>query len=345
MTAEPAAPPLSHEDLLRRLDRLARAALPLWGLPAEAPVELMNLSENATYRVDLPNGAEPVVLRIHRPGYHSAAAIESELTWMDALSQQAGVITPHALPGTDGRRIQTLGLGDGTPADGGLAPRHMVLFRFIEGVEPDESHDLIAPFERLGAVSARLHGHVIGWTPPPGFTRQRWDFEHCLGATPNWGDWRAAPGLDAEGLALLTRQAEVIGRRLDAYGQGRDRFGLIHADTRLANLLLVGDSTRVIDFDDSGFGWFLYDVAAALSFFEDSPKVPDLVDAWLRGYRTVRPLGAEHEAEIPTFIMMRRMVLMAWIGSHGETDLAQQCGAAYTEGACALAEDYLRRFG
>ena len=101
----------------------------------------------------------------------------------------------------------------------------------------------------------------------------------------------------------------------------------------------------MIDFDDCGFGWYLYDLGAALSFIEHRPDVPELVDAWVRGYRRVAPLAAADEAEIPTFILLRRLLLVAWIGSHAETDLAQSMGEAYTEGSCTLAEQYLARFG
>ena len=50
------------------------------------------------------------------------------------------------------------------------------------------------------------------------------------------------------------------------------------------------------------------------------------------------------EAEIPTFVMLRRLLLVAWIGSHSETELAQSMGLPYTEGTVGLCEAYLRKF-
>ena len=225
---------------------------------------------------------------------------------------------------------------------GGDEPRYAVMFSFLAGTEPSEDA-LLEPFERLGEVTARLHGHARRWPLPEGFVRQTWDFDTMLGSRPIWGDWRAGMGMDAARQAQLQLLADAIERRLRRYGQGADRFGLIHADLRLANLLLEGPTTKVIDFDDCGFGWYLYDLGAALSFIEHRPDVPELVDAWVRGYRRVAPLAAEDEAEIPTFILLRRLLLVAWIGSHAETDLAQSMGEAYTEGSCTLAEEYLQR--
>jgi hypothetical protein len=43
---------------------------------------------------------------------------------------------------------------------------------------------------------------------------------------------------------------------MEKFGADHERFGLIHADLRLANLLVWQEKTRVIDFDDCGFGWW-----------------------------------------------------------------------------------------
>ena len=99
---------------------------------------------------------------------------------------------------------------------------------------------------------------------------------------------------------------------------------------------------RVIDFDDSGFAWFMYDFATTVSFMEDHPRVPELRDAWLDGYRSVAPLAADDEAELDTFVMLRRLLLVAWIGSHHTfATEAAELGAGFTTGTCALAERYL----
>ena len=331
--------PLTHEALVERLDELARDSLPLWGIDRETPCRLINLSENATYLVE-PPGAAKVVLRLHREGYHSKNAIACELAWMDAIERDTGVITPTAIPGLDGERIQH-GRSQRLPRE-----RHMVLFEFIDGREPDETEDdLTVPFQQLGEVSARLHEHVMRWQLPVNFERLTWDDAHILGPTPNWGDWRVAPAMDQAALDVLERQEATIKRRLEAFGREPERYNLIHADIRLANLLVREGNTRVIDFDDCGMGWFLYDVATTVSFIEDHPKVPEWIDAWLEGYHRVRKLSDEEKAEIPTFVMLRRMALLAWIGSHAETDLAREQGPDFTRVSAELAETYLAKFG
>lgn len=328
---------LPIEDLLARLAEMARRSLILWGHSPQATATLINLSENATYRVDEPASGGKSILRIHRVGYHSREAINSELQWMTALRQDAGIETPEPIPAKDGSLIQLLRSPD--LAD----PRHAVMFKFMNGSEPAEE-GLKEPFVRLGEVSARMHEHAKAWQLPSGFTRHIWDYETSLGAKPHWGRWQDGMGLTPDRVRLLERLSLAIKRRLDRFGMSRERFGLVHADIRLANLLVEGDRTKVIDFDDSGFSWYLYDLGTALSFIEHRPDVPDLVAAWLTGYRKVTDLSAEEEAEIPTFILLRRLLLVAWIGSHAETELAQSQGVPFTEGACHLAENYLSKF-
>ena len=55
-------------------------------------------------------------------------------------------------------------------------------------------------------------------------------------------------------------------------------------------------------------------------------------------------LSVESEREIATFVMLRRLLLAAWIGSHSETETARALGTGYTEGTAPLCEAYLSRF-
>ena len=191
-----------------------------------------------------------------------------------------------------------------------------------------------------------MHLHARRWKRPPWFTRLTWDFDTSLGdAKPHWGRWRDGMGVDAEKQKLFGRTVALIGKRLAGYGKSAERFGLIHCDLRLANLLIDGGAVKVIDFDDCGFGWTMYDAATPVSFYEHEPQVPALIESWKVGYRRVLPLSTEDEAEIPTFVMLRRLLLVAWIGSHHETDLAKSMGVAYTEGTVWLCEGYLRNLG
>jgi Ser/Thr protein kinase RdoA (MazF antagonist) len=325
--------------VLADLEAMVQSGLGRWGMAAGSVVTLLNVSENATFLVHDPGGGRRIVLRAHRVGCHEPDEIRAELTWILALRAEEVVATPQPLPALDGELVQTLASPSGLPA------RQVVAFAFEAGQEPRQGDDLPRWFEALGRITGRMHAHSRRWSRPAGFRRKRWDFDAMLGDRPLWGCWQDGMGLDAPGRAHLGRVAAGLRRRLDAYGQGPDRFGLIHADLRLANLLAHGERLAVIDFDDCGLSWFAYDFAAAVSFFEHEPIVPALADAWAMGYRESAPFGAEEEAAMPTFVMLRRMLLTAWIASHAETPLAQEMGVPYTQGTLAMGEAFLARRG
>ena len=75
---------------------------------------------------------------------------------------------------------------------------------------------------------------------------------------------------------------------------------------------------------------------------EHEPIVAELQNAWLEGYRQVAPVSKADEAMLPVFVMLRRMLLTAWIASHSDTETARRLGTEYTEGTVAMGERFLR---
>lgn len=318
------------------LDGVVRAALARYDFSPEATVSLVNVSENSTFRVDDPGTGRRAALRVSRPDYHSEAAIESELAWMDALRETGIVRAPAPIPARDGTRVTTI-----NDEASGLS-RHVVLFEWISGEEPSADGDLVPSFRLLGSLAADMQLHAMSWRRPPGFTRYTIDYDVALGPNALWGRWQDSLGMGREELDILGRVDAEIHRHLAEYGKAAERFGLAHSDLRLANLLVAGDDIHVIDFDDCGTTWYMYDFATAVSFIEDDPRVPELMAAWVEGYNDRRPLSRADEEIIPTLVMFRRMLLVGWVGSHHQYAAeAAELGAGYTLGTCELAEPYL----
>jgi Ser/Thr protein kinase RdoA (MazF antagonist) len=69
------------------MQALAESALARWDLAATglAPIKVR---ENAVFRVELAGGGR-AVLRVHRHGYHSDAALDSEFAWLRALESRS----------------------------------------------------------------------------------------------------------------------------------------------------------------------------------------------------------------------------------------------------------------
>jgi Ser/Thr protein kinase RdoA (MazF antagonist) len=320
------ARPENEPDALALVTR----SLPRWRETEGGTPRLINHSENLTFLVEGPGSARNV-LRLHRPHYQSRSSIASELAWIEAL-EGGSVPVPRLVRAADGTSIQE------------VAPdRYAALFAFEPGHEPKPDDDLVPLFTTLGRYAAELHLHIGTWQQPERFVRPIWDAIGLLEPAGLWGDWRKAPGVEGDIRTTLLALDQRLRQELAAYGTDIDRFGLIHADMRLANLLVDGEKVTLLDFDDSGFGWFMYDLASSLSFFETSPQVPALIRAWLQAYMQVRPLKADDIRMIDALILLRRMALLAWIGSHEETDLAKSHADRFATDTAEMAKRYLGR--
>jgi Ser/Thr protein kinase RdoA (MazF antagonist) len=311
----------------------AREAAAQWGFGPATELDLLCISENATYLLTDPLSGDRSVLRLNRPGYHSRQEIESELAWTAALRREGVVTTPAALRMRQGGHVAVL-----TPAPD---PRHAVMFTHAAGAEP-EPGSLAAGMPAIGEIAARLHAHARAWVRPEGFRRFAWDLPAALGdanGPGRWGDWR--DGASHELLpALEAAQAAVI-TTLAGYGQAPERFGLIHGDLRAANLLVDGETVTVIDFDDCGLGWFGYDIAAAVSFLEHRPELTELTAGFLAGYRRLGAFTSADVAALPSLIMLRRLQLLAWSASRASTEMVRSLGPDFAAQSAAVADAYL----
>lgn len=311
--------------------------LDLWPNAEPVRLTLVNYSENHTFRLD-GQDQSCRILRIHRPGYQGDASIISELDWIRALGEQSGVLVPQPIAGADGQWVQKLQFAE---EEGGV--RNAVMFAFNKGMSPDETSDQLPDlFEQLGEITAKCHLHAQKWQRPEQFTRPDWNVSSMLSEDGLWGNWRVAPNLEDNWRQTLEKAQTELSERFAEYGTHPDNHGLIHADMRLANFLVHDGVIRLLDFDDCGFGWFVYDFAASISFFENSDIVPALKQKWLSGYQKHRMLSGQDLGMFDAAILLRRMLLLAWVGSHFETELAQSLSENFAKDTFKLAKRFLK---
>ena len=102
-----------------------------------------------------------------------------------------------------------------------------------------------------------------------------------------------------------------------------------------------GDQVRVIDFDDAGFGWHLFELATSLYFISGDPIYPTARDALIRGYRSARPLSDETLEWMPLFLAARGTTYLGWVHTRPDSDTAREFTPFLIERACAVAEEFL----
>jgi Ser/Thr protein kinase RdoA (MazF antagonist) len=251
--------------------------------------------ENHVFEIALADGKR-AALRLHRSGYQSSASIRSELWWCAALAK-AGLPVPEAIPTLNGDYL--LGQPDGRQAS---------VIAWIDGEPLGEASlpfarpltEVLDHYHTLGAVLARVHQATDALTLPDTFTRPRWDVAGLVGDEPLWGRFWDHPAASADQRQLLRYARDALQERLAG------EIGLIHADVLRENVLVNGRSISLIDFDDSGFGFRLYDLGTALVQTVHHPAQADLRAALMHGY------GTTDDRMVQTFTLARTLASVGW---------------------------------
>ena len=302
-----------------------------WPFLTGARVVRVERSENTTWLLRCPAGG--FALRRYRDGYSNARSIRAELGFMRLAAAAIGAAIPEVFSTSSDDEI--LMASDGT----------YVLFSLIEGIEASHE-DMVRIAPQLGEVTATLHACVQescqldDWEPD---SRWTWDLSAFEGSTPRWGAWQLGVAKDDEHLLdCLGAAYEEMHRRLGAASRDTQSFGLIHADLRAANLLLVDSNlVGIIDFDDCGLGWFVYDAVTALSFYEARPESLALIEGWMTGYKRILDLDMTMLKLVPSLVIYRRLLLTAWLHSHPHASVSGLSRSTFGYDTERLASRYL----
>jgi Ser/Thr protein kinase RdoA (MazF antagonist) len=318
-------------------DALARRAITHYGLDAGSRVELVKVRENVVYRVT--DSARSYALRLHRRGYRTENEVLSEVAYVRALHAH-GFPVPEMLPTPDGRL--TLPMADGRGSD-----FIVDLQRWVDGAEPlggiEEALDgssTLPPeaFFRLGALAADLHNTTETIGLPAGFERQAWDAEGLVGEASVWGDPLKLASLGDAERKTLSNAVERLRAVLDETGTAPRHYGIIHSDFTPENVLTEGENLTLIDFDDFGAGWHLFDLATILFWYLSHPRYEDFREAAVEGYRQLRALDDAQLDLLPAFLCARGLTYLGWAATRPDNDTSQFIAADVAPLVVRLAE-------
>jgi len=301
---------LTYQGQVRRLRRLAESTLPQYGLTADnCRLTPLQHAENATFRIDSQENGRSYCLRIHRPDYQTPEAIRSELLLLAQLGE-AGFRVPIPVATREGEWVATAH-ASGVPDVRCVTLLGWVNGRFLRG-QPPES----AWVETSAALLARLHTFWQSVALPIGVVRPRLDDEPFLQRSLAQSFAEMGASLSGKARGVIEQGVEKASAVREQLGEGPSVFGLIHGDFHRGNLLLgARGEIRVIDFDDCGWAHYLTDIANATEGYLRQPDGEELRRAFLRGYRTVRDLSAEHEALLPVFTFTRSLIAIRWMAA------------------------------
>lgn len=331
----------AEPEQITRLEVLARSALEQWDLGAGARVELVQHRENTVFCVNA--GGRRYALRVHRANYHSDAELASEFIWTRHLNS-VKLRTPQPVPARCGALFVH------ADAEGVPETRRVDLLEWFEGrplgkLEEwlDESPETLAPsLEIAGRLMGYVNRQARHWTPPAEFTRRQWDKHTLLRPDPFWGRYWELEALSREQIARLERAEPLLQNDLKTLGKDPDHFGIIHADFIPDNLLVDGETVCLIDFDDMGPGWYLYEMASLLFFFADHPDYACGLEAAVRGYRQEHTLSDDALHYLPVFLLLRGMAFLGWVHERSDTETAAFVTPRVIAIVDKLVQEYLR---
>jgi Ser/Thr protein kinase RdoA (MazF antagonist) len=102
------------------------------------------------------------------------------------------------------------------------------------------------------------------------------------------------------------------GQAMDRLGAGPDAFGLIHADLYPENVLFRAGRACPIDFEDCGYGYWMWDIAVALCRWAWGDDWPRMRDAFQEGYARVRTLPDAQWALLDLFVATQFAITLLW---------------------------------
>jgi Ser/Thr protein kinase RdoA (MazF antagonist) len=208
---------------------------------------------------------------------------------LESLATQ-GIPVVCPIPSDNGALIETIA----TP----MGDWHVVLFAALPGTIRDAEDLSVEEFGRWGSAVGRIHAG-LSFIPTDTVVRP-----------PSWktaldtiATCEAVPDQFRAGIDRLRH-------RLDQLPTMPEWYGLLHGDLELDNLTWDGETIHALDFDAASHGWYLLDLAKALSdSFESGIRLesPEIL-AFCTGYRQHQPLPDEALALLPIFQVLRDAV-------------------------------------
>ena len=255
-------------------------------------VSLVSQGVNAVFRFETAGAGQ--FARIVHGANVSRIEIESALDYLHHLVA-AGVPVCRPVASDDGAWIETPAELDGS------------YFATVVEEVPGEligfEHTDDAVYEAWGRSLAELHVAAETYLP---MNDARFESVDSV--------WRDIERRIKPGDAVVRDEFERVGEWLEALPRGPEVFGLTHFDYRPGNIFWDGSRAWAIDFDDPVYHWYASDFARPFLEFSEQ-EVPGrhaFLDAFARGYRSVRPLDERWVGDVTWFHRLMHLGRYTW---------------------------------
>ncbi len=266
--------------------------------------EHLRTSENRVERIEADDG-QSYVVRIRRILGDYRERIQSELEVLRDYGAVARGNTPAPLPARDGRLyVEVAHEGAGYLG---------VVFRWVPGKHVGGQDLTCGHMAAMARAVGDFHGFARGYAPSAGFDRPVYDEEWFFGRD----SWRAScpflERLGTEQVEPLRSADAAVESRLRQQPRGAETFGLIHYDLHAGNFLFHDGVANMIDFDECGWGWYLFDLAHILFEFVEDPRFSGFKSVVAEGYAGAGAGRSYCAGELDLFLALQGIAYLNWL--------------------------------
>ena len=262
--------------------------------------EHLRTSENVVIKLVSDSGRS-YALRIRKILGSYQEQISSELVVLRDFSERTQADIPAPLPTRNGRLFCTVTAG----GDAYMC----IVFSWVAGVHLGAGEITPRHMAFMAQAVSLLHNFSSAYHPPSSLVRPVYDEEWFFGA-PSWTTSADFVGrLDPDHAAYLRAADDTIRARLREHPRNAASFGLIHYDLHAGNFLFHENGANMIDFDECGFGYYLFDLAHILFEFIDDPRFGAFKDVVAEHYA-----GARYsDRDLALFLALQGIAYANWL--------------------------------
>jgi Ser/Thr protein kinase RdoA (MazF antagonist) len=301
-------PELSEAGQTRRLTALAEVALAEYAITPKR-VSLLSRHTNTFFRVDGVDGRR-VALRIGPHPAQSHLHVRTEIAWLIRLRRDAGVPVPVPIAAESGAVVIEV-TGENVPGR-----RSCVLFEWIPGRPVG---DAAAPLDyvMLGETAAHLHDQASRWKRRHRLRPLVWDrVFYYPDELPVIYDGRFRHLMTKERTAIVKRVERKAAKELRRIHRVVDLM-MLHGDLQPSNVHLHAGRMHVLDFEEVMLGAPVQDIAITLWHAKRHRDYPQVLDAFIEGYRTVREWPVEFSGQVNLLMAARSIMVLDYAMRRG----------------------------
>ncbi|MDJ0632910.1 MAG: phosphotransferase [Xenococcaceae cyanobacterium MO_188.B29] len=290
---------------MTQLELITAAIQEIYGLTL-IDIELLQDTDDLVYKLLSPL-EKKYSLKIHRKKLkHSDEKISTLCDWLEFASNQVKFNLPIPIRNHQGNFLSQIQIEE--------IQYTFTLYEWVEGI-PISTSMTSENIAKIGSVMACLH-NVSEEYNGRGKGMRIYDGHWLEQASKT-----LISGSQRLNFSQKKRQDLILGLQnirlsMDELGYMPSNFGIIHSDLHFSNILLNDENLSVIDFDDVGFGHYLFDIGTTFNEFADyGQRYSSMVESFIQGYQSQRTLPQNWQKLLEYFRGVAAVAYAEWVFS------------------------------